>query len=116
MELNIEGLPRAVNELHSDIREIKAILKSCKPEPDKKPNVMQSREAIEYLQGKGIPMSKSRIYKLVMSKSDSGLPVHRVDSRLLFYADELDQWCESKINNQNEFDQTSLIKSAKRKK
>lgn len=55
---------------------------------------MTSNEARIYLLKRGIPMGKSKFYKLTSSYQ---IIFHRVGNRLLFYAEELDAWCENQI-------------------
>lgn len=55
-------------------------------------------EAISFVRERGIPMSKSKLYKMV-TKNDYPLPHRRAGPRLIFYANELESWCESQITN-----------------
>lgn len=63
---------------------------------------MNSKEAREFLIKKGIPMSKSKLYKLTSSNE---IIFYRVGNRLVFYDKQLTEWCKTKIvcsqNNRN---------------
>lgn len=70
-------------------------------------------EAVEYLNDSGFKISKSTIYKNTM---DGTIPFQRFGKRrLVFKADDLDQWLESKISIENDDIAKNVAKSAKRK-
>ncbi len=75
---------------------------------------MTSEEARQFLVQKGIPMSKSRLYKLVSSRK---IDFHRVSNRLLFYKEEIEVWSKNQITtpraNKNEALE-SVIQSAQK--
>lgn len=55
---------------------------------------MNSIKAREFILSKGVPMSKSRMYKLT---SNRGITCHYVGNRLLFFLEELEEWCDNQI-------------------
>jgi len=55
---------------------------------------MNSKQAREFIIKKGIPMSDSKFYKLT---STCNIVFHRVGNRLLFYKEEIEEWCKNEI-------------------
>jgi excisionase family DNA binding protein len=75
---------------------------------------MNSRDAREFLLKKGIPMSKSKFYKLTSSYE---IIFHRVGNRLLFYKKELEGWCDNQIvtpQKKRDADLNHIIQSAQK--
>lgn len=112
MTVNHDNLPLAVDNLISQVAAIKAILEE-KQKPKKTDNqALNFKDALSYIIEKGIPMSKSRMYKMV-SSSNCDIPFRKVGERLLFYSNELDSWCnEQVINPRDKKTNLSVIKSA----
>lgn len=76
-------------------------------------SAMSIDEAVKYLNDAGYTISKSTIYKNTM---DGTIPFQRFGKRrLVFKADDLDQWLESKISIENDDIAVNVAKSAKRK-
>ena len=61
---------------------------------------LSSQNAIEFIVKKGIPMSKSKLYKMV-TREDCSIPYYRAGSRLIFYSHELELWCKNQITIPN---------------
>ena len=55
---------------------------------------LNSNATRQLIISKGIPMSKSKLYKLVSSNE---IDFHKVANRLLFYKEEIEEWCKDKI-------------------
>lgn len=78
-------------QLQADISEIKDILRDVFKKPmEDIPKAFNTNQAIEYIRNKGVPMSRSRLYKL--SSGNKDFPVHYIGGRLLFYSQEIDTW------------------------
>ena len=77
--------------------------------------VLNSINAREFVKDQGIPMSKSKLYKCTSSNQ---IP-HRKTSgnKLIFYSDELTDWCNNQIINpcDNLNSSLTVIKSALKK-
>ncbi len=76
--------------------------------------VFNSEKAREFIISQGIPMSKSKLYKLT---SNNGIICHYVGRRLVFYRNELDEWCKQQIYTpkiHRDF-QMNIIESAQKK-
>lgn len=110
-ETDFNTLPQAVNLLISKVEDLRVLL--LKQESQSKQEFyMNSIEVCTYIQQKGISMSKSKLYKLVSSRSAT-FPFHRAGSRLLFYTNELDVWCDAQIKHPTELRQNAIMSIAK---
>ncbi len=67
--------------------------------------VFNSKNAMEYITSKGIPMSKSKLYKLTSKRE---IICHYAGNRLIFYKSELDTWCKNQIYTPN-FNNESIL-------
>ena len=89
--------------------------KGKKQEEFQQPDVMNLDELISYVKSKGIPMSRSKAYKL---SSAGGIPLRRAGNRLIFLNEEIDIWCDDQIKApkiNNYINNTHIIKSALKK-
>lgn len=71
-------------------------------------------EAISFVRERGIPMSKSKLYKLTAQKQ---IPFRKASERLIFSTPELSNWCEGQITdpfNTHGLAITAIVKSAQR--
>ena len=96
-----------------DLEEIlkKASMSAEGTEPRK--SALNIDEAVQYLNDSGFKISKSTVYKNTM---DGTIPFQRFGKRrLVFKADDLDQWLESKISIENDDIAINVAKAAKRK-
>lgn len=76
-------------------------------------SAMSIDEAVQYLNDSGFKISKSSIYKNTM---DGTIPFQRFGKRrLVFKADDLDQWVNERISGENDDIAKDVAKSAKRK-
>jgi len=79
--------------------------------------VLNSKTTIGFVRDQGIPMSASKLYKL---SAKNGLPFRKTaGGRLIFYSDDLKQWCENQILNPKEINivsTNSVVQSAQNKK
>jgi hypothetical protein len=57
---------------------------------------LNSIEAISFVRERGIPMSKSRLYKLTAQKH---IPFRKAGERLVFSVLELEAWCEGQLTD-----------------
>lgn len=112
MKTNFETLPQAVDTLICQVENLTKVLIKKEYVSKTLPKVLTVVTASQYIRQKGIPMSKSKLYKLVSSRSVT-FPFHRACSRLLFYTDELDVWCDAQIKHPTELRQDSIMAIAK---
>lgn len=75
---------------------------------------INAHNAAIFIRKYGIPMSKSRLYKLT---SSFGIPFYKAGSRLIFRNDELAKWCEDEIHQAlpTILSNKSIIKTAQNK-
>jgi hypothetical protein len=90
MTLTFNDIPQIVAELFADVKELKALLKEQTTKVEPQPNKLTLDRAVTYLNGKGFPMTKSKLYKLTATNE---VPVQRFGNRLVFDASELWDWC-----------------------
>lgn len=117
MKTSFETLPQAVDTLICQVENLTKVLIKKEDVSKTLPRVLTVVTASQYIRQKGIPMSKSKLYKLVSSRSVT-FPFRRAGSRLLFYTDELDVWCDAQIKHPLESRQASMnaiVKSAQNK-
>lgn len=57
---------------------------------------LSTTEAISFVRERGIPMSKSKLYKLTAQKL---IPFRKAGERLVFSTPELSSWCEGQITD-----------------
>lgn len=68
--------------------------------PEEIPKYLDLKKALTLMNGLGYPISRSTLYKMT---STSRIPHHKINSKLLFDAEELKEWCDDAIhNNKNE--------------
>lgn len=116
MTVNHDNLPLAVDNLISQVASIKAMLEEKQKTKQADNQALNFKTALNYIISKGIPMSKSRMYKMV-SSSNSDIPFRKVGERLLFYSNELDSWCKGQITNPKDSKSISsmaVVKSAQK--
>lgn len=100
-KLDFNSLPEAIETLIFRVGEIRELLLRRDGEKEKLPEFLNFEKALWYIRAKGIPISESKLYKITSSQN-SGLPFHKFGQRLIFYASELDDWCNARISNQDE--------------
>lgn len=115
-KIDFNALPQAVSQLISQVEDLRGLLlkQGACPKHD---SALDSIAVCAYIQQKGIPMSKSRLYKLVSDRSGT-FPFHRAGNRLIFYTNELDAWCDTQIKhpiNSHKDAIDAIVKSAQNK-
>ncbi|MEO4939805.1 DNA-binding protein, partial [Bacteroides humanifaecis] len=105
-----DTLPERIDYLIQEISEIKNILVNRIEKREETPKYLSTENALAYLKKTGFPMSKSQLYKLT---SCGRMPFHKSGNTLLFIPEELDKWCEDKIQtvSHEENELQLLIKS-----
>ena len=105
-----DTLPERIDYLIQEISEIKNILMNRIEKREEIPKYLSTENVLAYLKKTGFPMSKSQLYKLT---SCGRMPFHKSGNTLLFIPEELDKWCEDKIQtvSQEENELQLLIKS-----
>ena len=87
---------KSIPDNDRNISGIMSILERMHQEESKERIALNTIKAINFVRERGIPMSKSKLYKMV-TKKDCTLPHRRAGPRLIFYTNELELWCESQI-------------------
>lgn len=73
---------------------------------------MNSKQAKEFIIRKGIPMGDSKFTKMTPKNL---IPLRRAKNRLLFYQEELEEWCKNELKTPGELDQdcySRIVESA----
>lgn len=94
-ELNFEKLPSAVSAILREVEEIKKLLTNNKPRSKPEIKRLSINEAQMFIQEQGLPISKSKLYKLT---SEGKIPYDKFGIRVLFLEENLLEWMESQIN------------------
>jgi len=87
----------AIGDINRKISTIMSILEKMQRGESENKNSLNSYEAIDFIKRQGVPMSKSRLYKLVSLKN-SHIPFKKVGNRLHFLRNELEKWCSDQIS------------------
>lgn len=96
MNVDFNSMPEAIEYLTVQVETIKELLQQKAVLSTNQEKILDFNAACAYMKKKKIPMSKSRLYKLV-SATGNGIPFRKAGNRLLFYTNELDVWCEEQI-------------------
>lgn len=97
----------------NDLEEMLRKASSSSREMPARKSIMNVNEAVKYLNDSGYKISKSTIYKHTM---DGTIPFQRFGKRrLVFRTQELDEWLDNQISNENDDIAKNVAKSAKRK-
>ena len=116
-QTTFDTLPEQVDNLMSELLEIKKILleRSEKSKSKKTQQYFGSKEAFLELAAMGYSISWSKFTKMVASRS---IPCQKLDNKLFFNREELQNWFNDKLN-QHEKDtaisKSSIINSARSK-
>lgn len=100
MEKNeIEVLTNQISDLTEKIASLSNLIltKIGNKEPPKVTGVMNTTQAIEFIKGLAIPMSKSKLYKLT---SVDNFPRMYSGNRMIFHREQLEEWCNKQIYSQ----------------
>lgn len=112
--VSFTSLPRKVDEIFSEIKEIKSLLKCRNQDVSITSKIISLEKAVVFLREQGFPISKSRIYKLT-AMGAGGLPFRKFGNRLVFDRDELMTWCKGQIQHPDrESSINAVVKSAQR--
>jgi len=75
--------------------------------------VLNSQSVREFVIKRGIPLSGSKLFKL---SAKNLIPHRKAGGRLIFYSDEILEWCESQIINPSDTQlNRSIFESAQSK-
>jgi len=93
--------------------EFNKILECAKPSQLERKQTLTLDEAVVYLNESGFEIAKSSIYRLT---STNQIPFHRFGERkIIFRADELDSWVNSRIGNKEYAVAGNVARSARKK-
>jgi hypothetical protein len=96
MTTTFNDIPQMIAELFTDVKELKALLKGQTTKVDPQPSKLTLDRAVTYLNGKGFPITKSKLYKLTATND---VPVQRFGNRLVFDVSELWDWCTTQTKS-----------------
>lgn len=116
MKTDFNSMPEAIDSLHSQLLELKELVKTLavKNKPEESDSFSLD-DALKYINGRGLPIQKSTIYKMVSSGT---IPHRKMCGRLIFFRDELDIWFNNKLTDNSLMTTRSkaeVIKSAQTK-
>jgi hypothetical protein len=114
-QTTFETLPQQVDNLMSEILEIKRILLERKEKPTVLQQYLGSKEALSELKAMGYSISWSKFTKMVASRT---IPCHKLDNKLLFNREDLQNWFNNRMNQPEKDDgmsKLSVINSARSK-
>ena len=114
MNIDYNNLPKAIEDLGLKLDELREILNQKVSKSDEIPKYLSLEKALEFLNSQGYPFKKSSIYKMT---SAGGIPHRKMNNKLIFLPEELQQWCDNKIVGK-EIDTSStleIIKNAQKK-
>lgn len=98
MNVTFETMPRAIEQLVAEVREIKAKINAPAVTPTPKRDRLLLNEALALLDDLGRPTSKSTLYK---ETSTGVIPHYKVGKRLVFSRKTLTQWVEQGMPDQS---------------
>lgn len=93
-KITFDTLPAAVMELTEKVDSLISMFSTKIEKREEIPKYMNTERALEYLKKTGFPISKSKLYKLTALND---IPVYKEGNSLLFTKQELDKWCEEKV-------------------
>jgi excisionase family DNA binding protein len=83
------------NDLKELLQEMLPAIRSAEPKDTGKP-YLSINEGLQYLNDRGLKMSKSTLYKHTMNES---IPFQRFGERkIVFLREELDEWIEERLS------------------
>ena len=100
-KVTFDTLPSASIELTEKVDLLISMFSTKIEKREEIPKYMNTETALEYLRKTGFSMSKSKLYKLTASNS---IPVYKEGNSLFFTQQELDKWCEEKIQKNTQRD------------
>lgn len=114
-ELNFEKLPSAVSLILKEVEEIKKMMASNKTNIHLDSKRLSTNEAIKFIRDQGLPISKSKLYKLT---SEGKIPHEKFGMRVLFKTDNLVNWIanQMKLSTELDSDYAIIIANSARKK
>ena len=111
--LTFDRLPIAVNQLIDAVNRIEKML----TRPTEPPNPLRFGfiGAVDYLNGLGFSISKSKLSKLT---AEGKLPCYKFNGRIVFEKEKLDEWVASQMVTVGDTSEVALTlaKSANRKR
>lgn len=90
--ITFDQLPHEVSELRREVSELKSLILSMKPTPEKEPlpEYLDIDELREYLPSRP---ARQTVYGLVSAKK---IPFHKFNGKLFFSRQEVDGWLAAK--------------------
>lgn len=114
-ELSFETLPSAVGLILKEMEEIKKILINDSSANAPEVKRLSTNEAIKFIREQGLPISKSKLYKLT---SEGKIPHEKFGMRVLFKKDSLFTWIgnEMKISIKSDSEYAMILANCARNK
>lgn len=99
MNVTFETMPRAIEQLVAEVREIKAKINAPAVTQTPERDRLLVNEALALLAELGRPTSKSTLYK---ETSTGAIPHYKIGKRLVFSRKALTQWVEQGMPDQSQ--------------
>lgn len=94
-KITFESLPTKVEQLLSEVQELKEIILKGITVPKEYPRYLSIEDAISWLADQGLTISKSTLYKYTSKRL---IPFTTFNAHIVFEAKELNTWCLSQQN------------------
>ena len=103
----IEVLINQMSDLNNKVESLSNLILAqiSNKEPLKVTSVMNTTQAIEFIKGLAIPMSKSKLYKLT---SADNFPRMYSGNRMIFHREQLEEWCNKFTHKQKQIALTTI--------
>lgn len=112
-KITYDTLPEAVEHLIKQVENLTVTLEREKTEVPSIKEVLDAREALDYLHELGYKIRLSSLYKLC-SKSRA-IPHSKLANKLVFRRTELEKWVENQSTKKQIINQSAVSSSARKK-
>lgn len=100
------NLPERVDFLISEVAGIKQILLQGIAKPEEIPKYLDVTRTLLYLEKRGISISRSKLYKMTAGNK---VPYKKMDNKLYFFPEELDNWLSDQVRAKEKPSQSPLF-------
>ena len=100
------NLPERIDFLISEVAGIKQILLQGIGKPEEIPKYLDVTRTLLYLEKRGISISRSKLYKMTAGNK---VPYKKMDNKLYFFPEELDNWLSDQVRAKEKPSQSPLF-------
>lgn len=100
------NLPERMDCLISEVLELKQILLQGIGKPEEIPKYLDVTRTLLYLEKRGISISRSKLYKMTAGNK---VPYKKMDNKLYFFPEELDNWLSDQVRAKEKPSQSPLF-------